>query len=388
MSQVGNKDLSSTQTIDGAAKLHELAQVEPGAGPVISVYLDTRWTDEHQRERVRVFCKNERRKVAAMAAGQLAADLAWIEDQAGRLVALELHPEATGVALFASEARGLRSIIPLAAVVTDTFTVADVPRLRPLVDALAAAPRGVVLFVDGARARFVPFGDEGPGDEVTLEHTDVVGHHRRGGWAMLLQSRYQRHIHVHRARHFDAVAAVLADVVAAHPAVVLAGESRNLAVFQDLLPPSLAGRVAGTIAATGHEPASVLAREARALIRHAHGSAQDATLDTVLVDAEAGGRGAAGVDTVVEAVNRSTVDRLYLLRPFEEAGWACSRCGALQRGEGKACRWCSGETSPVELGEAMVHRVLVAGGTVESVALHAGLARAGGVAALRRYAAP
>ncbi len=65
---------AATTPIDVAAKLQELARTAPGPAPVISVYLDTRWSDEHQRERVRVFLKNEIHRAAAMAAGRLDAD--------------------------------------------------------------------------------------------------------------------------------------------------------------------------------------------------------------------------------------------------------------------------------------------------------------------------
>lgn len=107
---------SAEKTIDMTARQQELARTKPGSVPVISVYLDTRWSDEHQRE-------------------------------------------------------ALRLAVPF----PDTFVVADMPQLRPLTE-------------------------QGAADEIALETTDVVGHHRRGGWQLLLQSRYQRHIHVHRAR--------------------------------------------------------------------------------------------------------------------------------------------------------------------------------------------
>jgi hypothetical protein len=374
--------------VDEAANtLRALARLTPGAAPVISVYLDTRWSDEHQRERVRVFVKNESRKAAAMAAGQLASDLAWIESQAERLVSQTLHPEAPGIALFASEPRELRETIPLAVSCADGFFVADTPRLRPLIDALAEVPRAAVVFIDGQRARFIALAEQGAGDEVVLEAADPVGHHRRGGWAMLLQSRYQRHIQEHRARHFDAVAAALADMVEQQGlrAVVLAGEPRNLAVFRGHLDAAVGARVVGTVAGAHYEAASAFASRALELIRHADTGNQVASVDSVLVDAAGGGRAAAGVDATVEAVNRGTVDRLYILRDWEEAGRLCPACGALQRGVMTACRWCGKPTGPVSLGEAIVQRVIAADGTVESARAHAGLERAGGVAARLRY---
>jgi peptide subunit release factor 1 (eRF1) len=376
-----------TTANDVIAKLTELARLAPARQPVISVYLDTRWTDEHQRDRVRVFLENERRKAAAMAAGSLDADLAWVTRQGERLVRQEIHPDAHGVALFAGGAAGLRETMPCAVPFTDRFIVGDTPCLRPMIEALTAVPRAVVLFVDGERARLVALTEQGSGDDVALETPDVVGHHRRGGWSLLLQSRYQRHIQVHRARHFDAVAATLGEMVEHYGVrdIVLAGEARNVAVFRQHVTPALDARIVGHVAGAHHEPSSVLASRARDLVQHATASAQGATLDDVLVTAEGGGRAAEGVDATVEAVNRGTVARLYLLTTFDEAGAVCSECGALQRPTTGPCRWCGKATAPVELGEAMVHRAIATGGEVESVTAHAHLERAGGVAALLRY---
>jgi peptide subunit release factor 1 (eRF1) len=373
--------------IDVAAKLQELARAKPGPAPVISVYLDTRWSDEHQRDRVRVFLKNEIRKAAAMAVGQLDAELAWLTAEGERLVRQEFHPEAAGVAMFAGGSAGWREILHLAVPFTDSFAVADTPRLRLLVQALGEAPRAAVLFVDGESARLAALTEQGATDEIALETNDVVGHHRRGGWSLLLQSRYQRHIHEHRKRHFDAVAHALADLVDHYGlrAIVLAGEPRNLAVFRTQVPPRLADRIVGDVAGARYEPTSALAERALALIRDRGAGQAAAALNTVLIDAEGGGRAAAGVEATIDAVNRGTVYRLYLLASYREDGRGCPACHALQRAEDVACRWCGAATSALELGEAMLQRVLAAGGDVVSIDVHAGLERAGGVAALLRY---
>jgi hypothetical protein len=373
-------------TADVAARLQALARITPAGVPIVSVYLDTRWSDEHQRKRVRTFLKNEIRKAAAMSVGQLEADLAWIAAEGERLLGHEVHPEIPGVAMFAGGPGGLREVLPVTVPFSDSLTVASTPRLRPLATALGDAPRAAVLFVDGESARLVAVTEQGPGDEVTLEATETLGQHRRGGWLLLMQSRYQRHIHEHRARHFEAVAVALADLVDHHGlrAIVLAGEPRNLAVFRAHVPPRLSGRLAGEVAAARYEPSSVLAERALAVIRHRRAGDVAAALDTVLVDAEGGGRAAAGTDATLDAVNRGAVDRLYLLRSYEEDGRACTACQALQRDTGGVCR-CGGATALVELGEGMVRRVLAASGDVASVDTHAGLQRAGGVAALLRY---
>jgi hypothetical protein len=45
--------------MDMNARMTELSRVAKSDTPVVSVYLDTRWSDEKQRDRVRIFLKNE-----------------------------------------------------------------------------------------------------------------------------------------------------------------------------------------------------------------------------------------------------------------------------------------------------------------------------------------
>jgi len=44
--------------VDASRRLAQLAKLPTAERPVVSVYLDTRWTDEQQRERVRIFLRN------------------------------------------------------------------------------------------------------------------------------------------------------------------------------------------------------------------------------------------------------------------------------------------------------------------------------------------
>jgi protein required for attachment to host cells len=384
---MSNTRSATATAIDVTSRLRELAASKAGPAPVVSVYLDTRWFDEHQRGRVRVFLKNEIRKASAMAGGRLDAELAWVATEGDRLVDQRLHSEAAGVAMFAGGAANWREILPLAVPFTDSFAVADTPRLRPLVQALGEAPRAAVLFVDGESARLTALTAQGAAEEIAIETADAIDHRRGSGWGLLLQSRYERHVQEHRRRHFDAVARALADLVDHYDvrAIVLAGEPRNLAVLRSHVPARLADRIVGDVAGARYEPTSALAERALELIRHRDAGEAAHTLDTVLIDAEGGGRAAAGVEATIEAVNRGTVDRLYLLTRYEENGRACLACDALQREADVACRWCGAATRALELGEAMVRRVLAAGGDVASIEVHAGLGRAGGVAALLRY---
>lgn len=373
--------------MDIRERLTGLARITRAPGPVVSVYLNTRWADEHQRERARVFLKTEIRKARKAPGGAgLGADLDWIQAQGEALVSQALVPEADGVALFACQALGLREMHPVRVPFEDAFVVADAPSLRPFAGVLDEAPSTLVVFVDGESARLLPLSAEGAGEEVRLE-SEVPGRHRRGGWAQLAQSRYQRHIEDHRGRHFDAVAEALSHLVEtdAVARIVMAGDPRTVAAFRKHLPAQLSERIAGTVPAARYESATVILRRAADLLGTREGQEERAAVDALLAEAAKTRRAVAGLEGTLDAVFRGAVHRLYLLEGFRRAGRVCRACGALENGPGGPCRRCRAETGGIELGEAIVERVLATGGTVETVGAHEGLAAVGGVAARLRF---
>jgi hypothetical protein len=371
-----------------AERLVRLAKLSESAVPVLSVYLNTRWSDEHQRERTRVFLKNELRKARqGSSATSLASAFDWLESQAAALVAQAEHPDAHGVALFASPGLGLWEVMPVRTSFEDTFVVSNGPFLRPLAAALGETPVTLVAFVDAESARLIPVSVAGNGEEVRLD-SEVPGQHRRGGWAQLAQSRYQRHIGELRGRHLEAVAEALGQLVDQHGVewIVIAGSAETGAALRQVLPARVAGRIAGTTPGARHEPASQLVARAIDVIERAGAVETAAAVEAALTEAAKGGRAVAGLDEVLEAVRRGAVDRLFLLRGFRELGRACPGCGSLQPGDAAACRLCGHATAPAELGEALVNRTIAAGGQVTMIDAHPALARAGSAAARLRFA--
>jgi len=373
--------------MDVSKELSKLAKIKGAATPVVSVYLNTRWADEQQRERVRVFLKNAIRKARRSGGGPtLDADLDWIQAQGEALVSQAVVPEADGVVLFACQALGLREMLPVRVPFEDAFVVAEAPFLRPLAVLLEEIPAALVVFVDGESARLIPLHPEGAGEEVTLE-SEVPGRHRRGGWALLAQSRYQRHIQDHRGRHFDAVADALVHLAEGNAVgqIVMAGESRTIGAFRKHLPRRIAERIVGSISAARHESASALLDRASDFLARLERQEEGAGVDAVLAEAAESRRAVAGLEATLEAASRGAVHHLYLLKRFSGPGRACAGCGVLQEGSSATCRRCRKETRAVELGEALVDRVVGLGGMVEMIEAHEGLARVGGVAARLRY---
>ncbi len=368
-------------------RLAELARIERAPTPVVSVYLNTLWADEHERERARIFLKNELRRARGSDGLRAhAADLDWVEREGAALIDQARFPDAHGVALFACHGLALREVLTVRVPFEDRLVVAATPFLLPLSAVVEDAPSAVVVFIDTAHARLIPLGAAGPGREVILE-AEVPGHHSRGGWAQMAQSRYRRHIQDHRNRHFDAVAESLAALIDEHEVerIVLAGEPRNVAVFRMSLPPRVAGKIVGAVEGARHEPAAAFVARASELLGHVEAQRRLDGVDAVLTEAAKSRQAVAGLDETLDAINRGAVHCFYVATSFASSGRVCAGCGVLARGDGPRCQLCDGSTSRVELAQAMSDRVLAAGGRVEVIEGHTQLARVGGVAALLRY---
>jgi peptide subunit release factor 1 (eRF1) len=382
-----SRTIGATAGDDIRSRLAELAKWQPGGDAVVSVYLDTRWADEHQRERVRIFLKNELKR-ARDAGRARAEDLEWIESEGRALIEQSSAPDAHGVALFACRSAGLAERFTVRVPFEDTFVVKDVPYLPPLAVVVDDTPAALVVFVDGTSARMIPLTATGPGDEVTLE-APVEGRHRTGGWAALAQGRYQRHIEEHREQHFAAVAAAISEWSGRQGAerIVVAGEPRMNAMLRDHLPDRASRKIVGTVSAGRYESAGTIVRRAEELLALADRSREGEAVDSAITEAAKGGHAVGGLDRTLEAVNRGAVRHLYVLRDFHGAGRVCEACGALQHGLAGPCSYCGRATKPVRIDEAIIERVIAAGGAITRVDRHAQLAQHGGVVALLRYAA-
>jgi peptide subunit release factor 1 (eRF1) len=366
--------------------LAELARIDSETSRVVTAYVATRWADEHQRDRTRVFLKHALARARAEASdADLVDDLDWIEAEGARLVDQAELATAAGVALFACRALGLRERRAFRIPCDERLVVGDRPALTELVRLAAETAPLLVVFVDGESARLISVGADGEEDEVDLRH-DVIGRHRQGGWALLAQSRYRRHIEATRSRHFEAVVEAVADVVDAHGIahVVLAGEDRAVSLFQEHLPAAAAARVVGTMPAPRYETASELAARALDMATAAIAAEQAAAVASVLVEAAKSGRAVAGMDSVLDAIGRGAVHRLFVARGLDVPGRRCTGCGAVQPGREPRCVRCGGATRTVSVVDEVIARAIATGSAVDVVAA-AQLREVGGIAGQLRY---
>ena len=370
--------------------LRELARLPETSLPVLSIYLNTRWDNEHQRERVRLFLQEKLKHARFMveevpgALESLEADTARITQYVEALVKQQVDVAYDGIALFACHGTGLWRIFRSSVPFENQFVVARRPALRQLCVLSDEYESALVVLVDSKSARIFEVALGGLIRELDLEAPDFPGRHKQGGWA---QMRYQRHIKDHMDRHHKAVAEYLARLLEqrrnAH--VLLNGQEEILANFTQHLPPWVRDRVIQHLSLDIRaSDKAVLQQALEALREHEHVQ-ENATVDRMIAMSMSGGLGALGINDTLDAVNRGAVHRLFLSRDFQEKGWQCTSCRALGHKVPVACPFCEGPVSTVDLEEAVVERVLAEDGSVETVNSHPRLRHYGGIGAILRF---
>src|SRR5438034_953600 len=88
--------------VDFRQRVRELARLESSGSPVVSVYLNTEWVDEHQRERVRIFVKNA---LADIVDDTPPALIVFADGVSARLIALDASG-VTGETVLEAEVPG------------------------------------------------------------------------------------------------------------------------------------------------------------------------------------------------------------------------------------------------------------------------------------------
>jgi peptide chain release factor subunit 1 len=369
--------------------LQDLAKFSADPLPVISVYLNTQWHDQHQRERVTTFLRQHVRQARLLAVDSeatrqsLEADLRRIAQWGERLVHGTGELAMPGMALFTCHGADLWIELPAPMPFEDEFTVADRPALLQLARLDEDYTNALVVLVDSRAARLCEVVLGGFLSETDFA-SEVPGRHKQGGWA---QMRYQRHVQAHMDRHHKEVAEYLTTYIAARPhtSIILSGQDDIVTSFRQVLSPQVQQRIIDEIRLDLRASTTRILEVAQEVLRRHEREEEQASVALLLNRAGYGGLAVVGLQETLAAVNTGQVHMLLMQRDFHQSGWRCLNCGHLGEAMPPQCSVCGGTVAAVELGEALVSRVLQTDGGVEVVAPDARLAAYEGVGVLLRY---
>jgi peptide chain release factor subunit 1 len=371
------------------AELYTLAAFTAGPLPVLSVYLNTQWRDQHQRARTTTFFEQHLHQARALvpeteaARQSLARDLERLTHWGQHHLHSPGESTMPGVALFVCSGADLWAEFPSPLPFEDEFTVDDRPMLRQLARLDEDYTNALLVLVDSRTARIYEVVLGGFLAETDVA-SEVPGRHKQGGWA---QARYQRHVQEHIERHYKEVAAYIAAYMTSHPHthLILSGHDNIVAEFRHWLPPSVRAQILETVSLDRHADRQRLLTVAQDVLQRHERDEELATVQLLVQRAGHGGLAVLGQQATLDAVNTARVHKLVMHRDVHSPGWRCRACDALAAETHLQCVRCGGEITTVELGEAMVQAVLQADGLVELIAPDRRLAAYEGVGALLRY---
>jgi hypothetical protein len=404
------------------ALLQELAALHSEGEPIVTMCLDTRWSDEQQRERARGFVR-ERAKHELDAhdahpqRDALERTLRRVVTAAEERVSEARDGGPQGLALYACEALGLWRVVELPRPLPSKLCTGMRPQLLPLARLFDDVEPAVVAFVHAKGAQVYEVALGGIVNETTIEgplprgpqggpftprpalgRQQVPGNERgtAEGFQYERAEKNERHHQKFVEQNRRAAAEFLTTLFDREPQrtqVVLCGTGEAVAAFERHLPARLASRIIGRFprppargGANGEGRDGVLAATLEKLAEHER-RAEERLVESAVGQALGGGLAVLGPEDVVLAVNERRVHRLILEEDFARSGWMCRNCNALGISHAERCGYCDGELAWVkELGEEIASRVMADDGEVAVVPHTPRLHSYRGVAATLRQA--
>src|SRR3954453_8416336 len=324
-----------------ADRLRELATLRPDGPRVLSVFphpAPAEFAEPPARASEIRSVVDELRRVARDSNGlahdakvALREDVDRIEDYLSSFTPKGAH----GVVLYACGPAGLFEVIRLPRPIDTRAVIDDSPLIEPLAELIATGSWCVVLVNRQTGRMFV--GDRERLDEVDVIVDDVHGQHKQGG---LSQARYQRSVDEDVQDHLRNVAEAAFSQFkhTSFDPVLLGGPGEALAEFEPKLHAYLQERLVGRIEVdVENSTADEVCKAAAPKIAEYDQLRERETLDRLRKGVSTGGRGAAGLESVLEALNERRVEALVVGQGYEAAGCTCPQCGLVWPLDGGSC---------------------------------------------------
>jgi peptide chain release factor subunit 1 len=298
------------------------------------------------------------------------------------LMASDLAQNGTrAVAVYACKPADLLEVVRITRPVESTVVLDRSPYLEPLV-AEAHEERWCVLLANRRNARFF-VGDGGSLEETDRVEDDVHSQHDQGGWS---QARYQRGVEKEKDDHLVHVADVAfgAYKERGFDRLLVGAPDELVGDLEQKLHPYLRERIVARLH-LDVENSSVedVRAAANAAIEDWRRHVEREALDRLAEGVGRGGRGAAGLATVLQALNEQRVETLLVGETFHSAGGRDPETGMLYPGDhgpgDQELERCENIVEPA------IEKAIEQSARVIKVRYHDDLGPLGGIGAVLRY---
>lgn len=242
-------------------------------------------------------------------------------DRIREYIATDLDPAAQGVVIVACSAHEVFEAFAIGVPIPTEITLGPVPRIAALARVVDDHPSYAVLVADQKDAvlTLIRYGQRTR--SVRLEGTGFPAHQQQGGWS---QRRYQ----TRADERVEAFARDIADetrkVLDAFwiRMLIVAGNEVITSPLDDAFHQTVKDRIVDTIRIESRATDAEIIEATLPIIERAERE-REATLVRQLIEAAgAGGKGAAGGEATLEALQAGQVQALLMADTYQEPGWA------------------------------------------------------------------
>ena len=370
-------------------RLRRLADVKVERGRVLSVFLNldpTEFATPAARSTAVTSVMTEAAHRVDQADGLEHEERVALREDVDRvretLMASDIAQNGTrAVAVYACQPADLLEVVRLNRPVDFAVVLDRKPYIEPLV-AQAGEEHWCVLLVNRRNARLF-IGDGGGLEETDRVEDDVHSQHDQGGWS---QARYQRGVEKEKDDHLVHVGEVaFLRLKEGHFERLLIGAPDELAgEVEAKLHPYLRERIVGRLHLDVENSSSedVRTAAAEAMEEWRRRCERDA-LDRLAEGVGRGGRGAAGLAAVLQALNEQRVEILLIGDGLRSEGGRDPETGMLYAGDhgpdGRSLEQCENIVEPA------VEKAIEQSAKVIKVRYHDDLGPLGGIGAVLRY---
>jgi peptide subunit release factor 1 (eRF1) len=232
-----------------------------------------------------------------------------------------------GLAVYACKPAGLLEVVRLSHPVEQRVCLDRTPYVEPLVAVGKDGSWGVLLITRRSARMF--FGSAAGLEETDRIEDDVHRQHDQGGWS---QANYQRSVEKEKIDHIAGTLGVLFERFQRIPFDhLLLGAPREMTgEVEHRMHPYLRERLAGRISVAIEHASEEDVRKTAAEAVEAHVRKEEReALDRLTQGVGAGGRGVAGLQSTLDALNESRVEILLLAPGYSAPGYRDARTGIL-----------------------------------------------------------
>lgn len=216
------------------------------------------------------------------------------------------------------------------------------PYTTPLFDLLDNYQKYGVLLVDKRTARvFLVFLGEIE-EYGIVEHEDVPGKHKKGGWFALAEKRYERHIDYHVKMH-------LKDVIEKFDSflkdknirrLIIAGPDEAISELMNILDEEIKQKIVGITNIEKHASKEEVLEKILPIIEGYEHSKEEETVSELITRSLKNDNAVMGIDDVLKYLRDKRVMKLIIAKDYRVEGFICKNCGFATTQNVECCMEC------------------------------------------------